>query len=602
MFKRLGFIGRMVLGFAVVGVTVFLVGAMAVNLARIGEHSVRETHDNGVGYAALADAQSALWELRYGFPQFMVLDEAGRKKITDAEPALRQRIEDSFKRYAATSPAPENVKALAELQAIFNKYMDARPKWFALMAAGKTEEAKEWRAATTTPFGAATVKGFKDLIELQVTSTQRETDAAIGTVTRWRYATAALMVISLAAALGVGIVLVRSIRRSLHAAAALANRVANGDLTANPDERQLGNDEMAQLMVALQKMVQGLRTVVGEVRNNAEHIAAASAQIANGSADMSQRTEQQATSLQGTTASMDHLGATVKQNANNATQGNQLALGASTVAVKGGEVVAQVVDTMKEINESSRKIADIIGVIDSIAFQTNILALNAAVEAARAGEQGRGFAVVASEVRSLAQRSAEAAKEIKALITTSVERVEQGSALVDRAGATMQEIVTSIRRVTDIVGEISSASAEQNSGVAQLGEAVAQMDHSTQQNAAMVEQSAAAAESLRQQAQQLVQAVAVFKLPESRLAGASMHVAQPLAPPRVTTASTKVPASAVAATRGTAHGVVNAPWNSGGERRSAKRATNVARLPAQAKPPVPVAKALEGVDDQWESF
>jgi methyl-accepting chemotaxis protein len=326
MFKRLGFIGRMVLGFAVVGVTVCLVGAMAVNLARIGEHSVRETHDNGVGYAALADAQSALWELRYGFPQFMVLDEAGRKKITDAEPVLRQRIEDSFKRYAATTPAPENVKALAELQAMFNKYMDARPKWFSLMAAGKAEEAKEWRAATTTPFGAATVKGFKDLIELQVTSTQREADEAIGTVTRWRYATAALMIISLAAALVVGIVLVRSIRRSLHTAAALANRVANGDLTANPDDRQLGNDEMAQLMVALHKMVQGLRTVVGEVRNNAEHIAAASAQIANGSADMSQRTEQQATSLQGTTASMDHLGATVKQNASNASQGNQLAL------------------------------------------------------------------------------------------------------------------------------------------------------------------------------------------------------------------------------------------------------------------------------------
>jgi len=293
-------------------------------------------------------------------------------------------------------------------------------------------------------------------------------------------------------------------------AQAAAHRIAEGDLTV--DLRSEGRDEIGSLLQAMQSMQVALREVVGRVRSNADSVATASAQIAQGNQDLSGRTEQQASSLQQTAASMEELGSTVNQNADNARQASQLALGASQVAVKGGEVVAQVVDTMKGINNSSRQIADIIGVIDGIAFQTNILALNAAVEAARAGEQGRGFAVVASEVRSLAQRSAEAAKEIKSLITASVERVEQGTALVDQAGATMEEVVASIRRVTDIVGEISSASVEQSSGVAQVGQAVTQMDQATQQNAALVEESAAAAESLKQQAQGLVQAVAVFKL------------------------------------------------------------------------------------------
>jgi methyl-accepting chemotaxis protein len=227
---------------------------------------------------------------------------------------------------------------------------------------------------------------------------------------------------------------------------------------------------------------------------------------------VSERTEEQASALQQTAASMQQFGPTVKHNAEGARQANQLALSASSVAVKGGEVVGQVVDTMKGINDSSRKIADIISVIDGIAFQTNILALNAAVEAARAGEQGRGFAVVASEVRSLAQRSAEAAREIKSLITASVERVERGTVLVDQAGATMVEVVSAIRRVTDIAGEISSASTEQSQGVGQVGEAVNQMDRATQQNAALVEESAAAAESLKRQAQSLVDAVSAFRL------------------------------------------------------------------------------------------
>jgi methyl-accepting chemotaxis protein len=262
---------------------------------------------------------------------------------------------------------------------------------------------------------------------------------------------------------------------------------------------------------ALKATLARVQDSVSIVRRGALSIETASAEIAQGNNDLSARTEQQASALEETASSMEELSSTVRQNADNARQGNQLALSASAVAVKGGEVVGQVVETMKGINESSRRISDIIQVIDGIAFQTNILALNAAVEAARAGEQGRGFAVVASEVRSLAGRSADAAKEIKTLINTSVERVEQGTVLVDQAGATMTEVVNAIRRVTDIMGEISAASSEQSSGVAQVGEAVTQIDQATQQNAALVEQSSAAAEGLKGQAQQLVSAVAVFK-------------------------------------------------------------------------------------------
>ncbi len=310
-----------------------------------------------------------------------------------------------------------------------------------------------------------------------------------------------------------GWALMRSVSRQLGAdpseAAATVNAVAAGDLTV---QIRLLPGDTRSLMAALARMRDSLAKVVAEVRSNSESVATASAQIAQGNHDLSGRTEQQASALEETAATMEQLGATVRKNADSAKQANQLAQGASTVAAQGGDVVGKVVVTMQDINSSSRQISDIISVIDGIAFQTNILALNAAVEAARAGEQGRGFAVVASEVRSLAQRSAEAAKEIKLLITRSVEQVEQGTSLVDQAGQTMSEIVGSIQRVTDIVAEISAASAEQSSGVSQVGEAVTQMDQATQQNAALVEESAAASASLQGQAQQLVNAVAVFKL------------------------------------------------------------------------------------------
>ena len=302
----------------------------------------------------------------------------------------------------------------------------------------------------------------------------------------------------------------RSITRPIQQAVDSTEAISNGNLAT--DIRIHGKDEAARLLQALRGMQENLARIVGKVRQGSEGVATASAEIAQGNHDLSARTESQASALEETAASMEELSSTVRQNADNARQANQLAQSASTVAVKGGEVVAQVVDTMKGINDASRKISDIISVIDGIAFQTNILALNAAVEAARAGEQGRGFAVVASEVRSLAGRSADAAKEIKTLINNSVERVEQGTALVDQAGVTMTEVVSSIRRVTDIMGEISAASSEQSAGVAQVGEAVTQMDQATQQNAALVEEMAAAASSLKSQAQDLVQTVAVFKL------------------------------------------------------------------------------------------
>ena len=304
--------------------------------------------------------------------------------------------------------------------------------------------------------------------------------------------------------------LTRQIVYPLQRAVEVADRVAQGDLTSNIEIN--GRDEIAALLTSLQSMQRNLVSLVDAVREGSNSVANASSEIAHGNHDLSQRTEQQASALQQTSSSMEQLNATVRQSADNARQASQLATSASLIATRGGEVVGEVVETMKGINESSRKISDIISVIDGIAFQTNILALNAAVEAARAGDQGRGFAVVASEVRALAGRSATAAKEIKTLIGASVERVESGSSLVDQAGATMAEVVAAIKKVNDMVAEISAASIEQNAGVAQVGDAVNQIDQATQQNAALVEEMAAAASGLKSRAEDLVQTVSVFRL------------------------------------------------------------------------------------------
>jgi methyl-accepting chemotaxis protein len=501
--------------------------------------------------------------------------------------SLKEAFERKRSAYVKLISSDEERKLYDAFDSEWKRYLAFEPELLELSRAQKAAEAQALiNGEARKAFDAASASLLK-LMELNhagADQASKDGDALYAEGTAVALGALALMVLLGGAT---GWVLSRDIGRGVNQAKDAAKRIADGDLTVtlNID----GSDEVAQLLQALTEMKDKLTHTVSGVRSNADSVATASAQIAQGNNDLSQRTEQQASALEETAASMEELGSTVKQNADNARQANQLALSASTVAVKGGEVVSQVVTTMKGINDSSKKIADIISVIDGIAFQTNILALNAAVEAARAGEQGRGFAVVASEVRSLAGRSADAAKEIKGLINASVERVEQGTALVDQAGATMTEVVNSIKRVTDIMGEISAASTEQSAGVAQVGEAVSQMDQATQQNAALVEESAAAAESLKGQAQQLVSAVAVFKL-------ASGAAVSPVA---VTTTP--------------------APSYAGSERRGPDRAKNVtrptfgtkaqanAKPKATAKADVPtltaeVSPAKTGTDDEWTSF
>ena len=389
-------------------------------------------------------------------------------------------------------------------------YLEVRDKITALKKDGKADEANQLLDQQFAPISKSYISKIEALME-----NHRQEIAVTAQNIQDNYRSSrdlliALGTVNLLLAITCAWLLSGTITKPLLRAREVARLVAAGDLTTQFSNHR--TDELGQLLTSLQAMQDGLINVVSRVRQGSQSVAAASTEIAHGNNDLSARTEVQASALEEAAASMEQLSATVKQNADNARQGNQLAQSASAVAIKGGEVVAQVVDTMKGINESSRKIADIISVIDGIAFQTNILALNAAVEAARAGEQGRGFAVVASEVRSLAGRSAEAAKEIKSLIKTSVERVAQGTALVDRAGVTMTEVVGSIKRVTDIMAEISAASSEQSTGVSQVGLAVTQMDEATEQNAALVEEIAAAASGLKNQAQDLVQSVAVFNL------------------------------------------------------------------------------------------
>jgi methyl-accepting chemotaxis protein len=407
--------------------------------------------------------------------------------LTDEE-ELAKKLSDTRQTYQREALVP----ALAALKA--NDITEAQ-----MVGVSKVEPISEKVTAALSP-----------LISLQLEVAKAEFEGAVERYTIIRNLAVVSLALGLPLAAMFSFLLIRNLSRSLSDAVNVANSIADGDLSHKVQSK--GKDEIAKLMEAMQSMSTSLARVVTGVRMGSESVATASSEIAQGNHDLSARTESQASALEQTSASMEELSSTVKQNADNAREANQLAMSASAVAVQGGEVVSRVVDTMKGINESSKKISDIISVIDGIAFQTNILALNAAVEAARAGEQGRGFAVVASEVRSLAGRSADAAKEIKTLISDSVMRVEQGTALVDRAGVTMTEVVSSIKRVTDIMGQISAASIEQSLGVAQVGEAVTQMDQATQQNAALVEEMAAAASSLKSQANELVLGVAVFKL------------------------------------------------------------------------------------------
>jgi len=348
------------------------------------------------------------------------------------------------------------------------------------------------------------------IVEVNERDAKAEVEKAKSSITSAKMLMLVIALFAIALASAFGFYLIRAISGALGTSVDAANRIAAGDLSGHI--KSDSTDETGQLLTAMGTMQDSLTTLITDIKSSADPINTGAGEISSGNTDLSQRTEEQAASLEETAASMEELTATVKQNAENAKQANQLAKGASEIAAKGGSVVGQVVGTMSSINESSRKIVDIISVIDGIAFQTNILALNAAVEAARAGEQGRGFAVVAAEVRNLAQRSAAAAKEIKALIGDSVSKVEDGTKLVDEAGKTMGEIVSAVKRVTDIMAEISAASAEQSSGIEQINQAVTQMDEVTQQNAALVEQAAAASLSLGEEAQHLTQSVSTFKL------------------------------------------------------------------------------------------
>ncbi|MBL8313303.1 MAG: MCP four helix bundle domain-containing protein [Rubrivivax sp.] len=581
--QRLGFAFASVIALATVVAVVGITRLSGLNddLKEIGSDSLPKV-------SQLVELGDQVYEIAVELRNMLIWEDAA--KVSASIDAVKKARAEATKILEALTPtvlSAEDKKMLEAVVASRAGFVMPYEQFMELVANGKKADAVRLLDEKVRPAQLV----YLDALEKFKNAEIETVDASVKQGEA-DYAQAKWLMFALLAAMGaagtlLGWWITRSITRPVAQALDIAEKVAAGDLGSRIEVTS--SDEIGRLLGSLKGMNESLVKIVGTVRSSSDSIATGSAEIASGNADLSQRTEEQASALEETAASMEQLGSTVKQNADNAQQANQLAMGASTVAVRGGEMVNQVVETMKGINDSSKKIADIITVIDGIAFQTNILALNAAVEAARAGEQGRGFAVVASEVRNLAQRSAEAAKEIKSLITASVERVEQGTTLVDQTGATMQEIVTSIKRVTDIMGEINSASREQSTGVNQVGEAVGQMDQVTQQNAALVEESAAAAESLKQQAQQLVSAVAVFKLGSEGLhhaSAASQSVHKPVAHKPLIAARPAV------------------------FRKAAKPAAASAPAPA-AKPSTPAPKAAApkaaepataGGSDDWEHF
>jgi methyl-accepting chemotaxis protein-1 (serine sensor receptor) len=425
--------------------------------------------------------------------------------------ANRKEADGLWKTYASGKKSAAEQKLADQFAAARKVYLDeALVPAVQAVRSEDTGRAIELLHGPVTTLSLPTQTSIDALIRLQSESAKADFERS-QTIYVWvRNTCTAAVALGLLLALVVGYRLVRAITGPLNEAVRIASAVASGDLTQHIEVRS--NDETGRLMQALKRMNDSLKDIVARVRVGTDTIVTASGQIASGNLDLSSRTEQQASSLEETASSMEELNATVRQNESNARTANELAMTASGVAARGGQVVSDVVQTMGAINAASHRIADIIGVIDGIAFQTNILALNAAVEAARAGEHGRGFAVVATEVRSLAQKSAAAAREIKTLITDSVSQVDGGTRLAQQAGATMEQVVASVRQVTDMMGEISSASAEQSAGIGQVNQAIVQMDQTTQQNAALVEQAAAAAGALQEQAQQLLAAVQVFQL------------------------------------------------------------------------------------------
>ncbi len=483
-------------------------------------------------------------------------------------------INNTWQKFIVTNLTPEEEQLANTWLHQWQIYKESRDRTMSLALAGDFDGAIA-NANNDAGQKFETVYGtIFSLIELQGRVASQEYAEAQSNFNSIFMITSVAVVVGVILAIVISMMLIRAIVGPINEAVNVANAVASGDLTSRIDVNS--DNETGRLMQALKQMNDNLVDLVGKVRTGTDSIYTASGEIASGNADLSQRTEEQASSLEETASSMEELTSTVRQNADNARQANQLASGASEVAVRGGAVVGQVVQTMSAINDSSKKIVDIISVIDGIAFQTNILALNAAVEAARAGEQGRGFAVVATEVRTLAQRSAAAAKEIKELISDSVSKVEDGTRLVDEAGTTMEEIVSSVKRVTDIMAEISAASQEQSSGIEQVNQAVTQMDEVTQQNAALVEEAAAAAESMQEQAQALTHAVSAFKL-----SGGGMYATPPVRKNNRPAAVAKLPN----------RGPVT-------RRTVAKKETEVVSQ-FESKPR---KVAAGGSDDSWEEF
>ncbi len=521
---------------------IFAVVVGLVSLAGLGIFQMAKVYA-GANYAnintvpsllTLDEAFDSVARLRVQIWQYIALKDAAMKaEVENSMNGAHAKIIEALNKYEKEDLSNDEDKALltADRNALA-AYDSLLGKLKALTKEDKADEARDWalanRAVSTK---LADVISAHRQYNAELGKKAAEEAATILTRANWLAVTIASVVIIAVA--GMGLMLTRKLVTSLMEAVKIAQTVASGDLTYNIVASS--KDETGQLLQALKEMNDSLVLIVGQVRAGTDTIATASGQIASGNLDLSARTEQQASSLEETASSMEELTSTVKQNAANAQQANDLAESASDIALKGGAVVSQVIHTMGSIDESAKKIVDIIGVIDGIAFQTNILALNAAVEAARAGEQGRGFAVVASEVRNLAQRSAAAAKEIKALISNSVEQVDAGSKLVNQAGATMDEVVASVKRVSSIISEITTAGREQTSGIEQINQAITQMDTVTQQNAALVEEAAAAASSLQEQAGTLAHLVSTFKINLAHVTRAA--AAKPAATPARTTAA-----------------------------------------------------------------
>ena len=512
MFKNLSIKARLI--FIMSFMSVMLLGGAAIGLYGISENGkgIETIYEDRT--VPLVDMGLIIDMVNRIRTNAVITANAGMPGVAEAANAetlmLDGEIDKLWTKYTGTTLTPDEKVLADNFGSQWKTYQASRNVTLKHAMDGDLAAAQENAASDAGPKFAAARETLFKLIELQGAVAKQEFNQAHDRSVNIRNFAIVAVTVGLALAAWLSFSLIRAIVRPLDEAVKLARAVAEGDLTQNIDVHS--TDEIGQLMQALKDMNDSLVRVVGQVRTGTDTVATASSQIAAGNLDLSSRTEEQASSLEETASSMEELTSTVKQNAENARQANQLVVSTSDIAVKGGQVVGQVVDTMASIKDSSRKISDIIGVIDGIAFQTNILALNAAVEAARAGEQGRGFAVVASEVRNLAQRSASAAKEIKSLIEDSVGKVDAGGKLVDEAGKTMGEIVSSVKRVTDIMSEIAAASQEQSSGIEQVNQAIAQMDQVTQQNAALVEEAAAAAESLQDQAGKLTEAVSVFKL------------------------------------------------------------------------------------------